>query len=159
MKKRFVIAVALMLAAFPLLRAADIVLSGLGEMRLLLDEDDPATLAAQLREDFGVDEIVFKDGSRGAMVVSPSGQLVGVAPVTVGPEIDPTGAGDAFDSGYLAGRLRGMSLMASAQLGAVMGGFAVAHRGDYENLPTWESVQPYLRQATDSPVDEGGGRS
>jgi 2-dehydro-3-deoxygluconokinase len=128
----------------PLLREADIVLAGLDEMRLLMDEHDPETIGARLREDFGVDEIVFKDGARGAMMVTPSGQLIGVAPVTVGPEIDPTGAGDAFDSGYLAGRLRGMPALLAAQLGAVMGGFAVAHQGDFENLPTWDEVQPYL---------------
>jgi 2-dehydro-3-deoxygluconokinase len=142
----------------PLMREADIVLSGLGEMRLLLDEEEPTTMAARLREDYGVDEIVFKDGARGAHVVSPLGRLVGIHPVTIGLEIDPTGAGDAFDSGYLAGRLRGMPPLAAAQLGAVMGGFAVAHQGDYENLPTWQSVQPYLRQVTDEPGDEGGGR-
>ncbi len=129
----------------PLLHEADIVLAGLHEMRLLLDEDEPITLASRLREEFAVDEIVFKDGARGAIVVSRAGHLVGVPPVTVGPEVDPTGAGDAFDSGYLAGRLRGMSRVDAAQIGAIMGGFAVAHLGDYENLPTWDVVQTYLR--------------
>jgi 2-dehydro-3-deoxygluconokinase len=127
-----------------LLRKADIVLGGLREMSLLLEEDDPKRIGKRLREDYGVEEIVLKDGARGAMVVTADGNVVRVDPVTVGPEIDPTGAGDAFNSGYLAGRLRGMPLGAAAQLGAVMGGFAVAHRGDFENLPRWDVVQGFV---------------
>ncbi len=128
----------------PLLKKTHILLTGLGEIRLLLEEDDPNTLSARLHEEYGVEEIVFKDGAQGALVADASGRLQRVAAITIGPELDPTGAGDAFNAGYLSGRLRGMAPLEAAKLGAVMGGYAVVHQGDYENLPSWEQVKPYL---------------
>ncbi len=43
--------------------------------------------------------------------------------------VDPTGCGDAFRAGLLAGQLRGLSLEDSARLGGLLGALKVAHRG------------------------------
>ena len=127
-------------ALLPLLSKVHILLAGLTEIGLLLQNDEPLALLERLREEFGVEEVVFKDGARGALVADAAGNLVSVPSVTVGPEVDPTGAGDAFNAGYLSGRLRGMDPPAAARVGAVMGAHAVAHVGDFENLPTWPQI-------------------
>lgn len=128
----------------PLMHGVDILLTGLGELRLLLQEDDPSTLARHLRAAYGIAEVVIKDGPNGALVAGPDGGLQHVPAVVVGPELDPTGAGDAFNAGYLSGVLRGYSPVQSARLGAVLGGHVVVHPGDFENLPTWEVARRYL---------------
>ena len=45
--------------------------------------------------------------------------------------IDPVGAGDAFDAGFLAGLLREYDLEAALKLGARLGATAVGALGDY----------------------------
>jgi 2-dehydro-3-deoxygluconokinase len=130
----------------PLFKKVDILLSGLEELRLLLQEDDPLVLIRRLREEYGIAEVAIKDGARGALVAGATGDPQRVAAVSIGPELDPTGAGDAFNAGYLSGKLRGMAPAAAARLGAILGGHVVVHPGDYENLPTWEQAGRYLTE-------------
>ncbi len=54
----------------------------------------------------GIGEIVIKDGALPATVVS-AGTMAKVSPVEVGDAVDTTGAGDGFNGGYLAARLKG----------------------------------------------------
>ncbi|GAC1438155.1 MAG: sugar kinase [Chloroflexota bacterium] len=128
----------------PLLDRVDILLAGLGEMALLVQEEDPQQVVGILRDRYGIGEIVLKNGAHGALVAGPSGPIQHVEAVDMGPEVDPTGAGDAFNAGYLSGKLRGLDPLQAAHLGAVLGAHAVVHPGDFENLPTWEQVRPYL---------------
>jgi len=50
--------------------------------------------------------------------------------------VDPVGAGDGFDAGFVAGRLMGWDLARSAELGNVVGATALGVRGDFEGYPT-----------------------
>lgn len=52
--------------------------------------------------------------------------------------IDPVGAGDGFDAGFIAGRLRGKSMAESLHIGAIVGAGSVAHLGDYAGYPTMQ---------------------
>lgn len=76
--------------------------------------------------DYGVQEIVVKNGSNPCLVLASTKQSF-VAPQPVQNLVDTTGAGDSFNSGYVAARLAGISPFDAAKFahrvaGRVIGG-------------------------------------
>lgn len=59
-------------------------------------------------------------GSEGIEIVGPDGDRLHVAALPEEAKVDPTGVGDAFRAGFLAGRSRGLTMERSAQLGALL---------------------------------------
>ena len=59
-------------------------------------------------------------GSKGVEIVGADGSHLHVEVVPELAKVDPTGVGDAFRSGFVAGRYRGLSFERSAQLGSLM---------------------------------------
>lgn len=57
-------------------------------------------------------------GAKGAEILDGDGSVVHVAAVPETAKADPTGVGDAFRAGFLAGLTRGLSLQRSAELGS-----------------------------------------
>jgi adenosine kinase len=73
-------------------------------------------------------------------------------PITVGVVMpqqvaDPTGAGDAFRSGFLYGYVRDWPLKACAQLGAVCGTYAIEVLGTQSHTFTTEEITKRYEQA------------
>ena len=123
----------------PLIQASDILLIGHEDARAVLGihvtEDaagDQQLLEAML--DLGPGIIVLKCAERGALAWS-QGQQYSAPAVPVAHVIDPVGAGDGFDAGFLAGMLRHLSIPASLALGARVGAESVAVLGDYAGYP------------------------
>ncbi len=83
--------------------------------------------------------MVITRGVDGADVVVSYGTHR-VSAVPVAEVMDPTGAGDAFAAGLLAGLLKGASPLASARLGAVVASFVVEAVGCQTNLPDWAAA-------------------
>lgn len=75
----------------------------------------------------GAGIVVAKLGARGALV--GNGRSIAHIPVVPVKAIDPTGAGDAFCGGFLAGYLRTGDAVAAACCGAVAASFAVQDFG------------------------------
>ncbi len=127
-----------------LLAEVDLVLTGAGEAELLAGEADPEAAARKLLE-AGPSLVVVKQGAQGALAVSEDVAAErGALSVDV---VEPIGAGDAFNAGFLAGQLRGWDLDASLRLGNVAGALAMTAPGDVEGLPTWAEAEAYLRGA------------
>lgn len=59
-------------------------------------------------------------GSKGVEIVDADGSRLHVEALPEKSKVDPTGVGDAFRAGYLAGNAYGLSLERSAQLGSLM---------------------------------------
>ncbi|MBM9466947.1 carbohydrate kinase family protein [Nakamurella leprariae] len=59
-------------------------------------------------------------GSRGVQIVHADGSGLSVPVLPERAKADPTGVGDAFRAGFLAGRSRGLELERSAQLGSLL---------------------------------------
>ncbi|HEY2028454.1 MAG TPA: PfkB family carbohydrate kinase [Myxococcales bacterium] len=78
----------------------------------------------QLRGRAGV---IVTDGARGCTLLTPSGDLHVPAPPAV--EVDPTGAGDCFLTGFAIGLRRGWTPTRAAALGAWCGARAVEQLG------------------------------
>jgi 2-dehydro-3-deoxygluconokinase len=64
--------------------------------------------------DLGVPEVVLTLGERGSVVIV-NGVAETITARPVGPSVDPTGAGDAFSSAYLAAREAGHSPASAAR--------------------------------------------
>jgi 2-dehydro-3-deoxygluconokinase len=126
----------------PLMRRCDVLLSGDEELMLLLDlEDRAAAIEAVLNWNGPL--LALKLGQEGALIARPEG-LLEVAPVPVAAVIDPVGAGDGFDAGFVAGQIKGWDLARSAQLGNVVGAAALGVRGDFEGFPTLAEAEAVL---------------
>jgi 2-dehydro-3-deoxygluconokinase len=58
--------------------------------------------------------------------------------------VDPVGAGDAFDAGYLAGWLWELEPEERLRVANAMGAMSVATLGDYEGLPDRQELWDFL---------------
>jgi 2-dehydro-3-deoxygluconokinase len=95
----------------------------LDDERALHGDADAEATVARLGA-LGVEEVVVKLGEEGALV---AGEIV---PAEPGVEVvDTTGAGDAFDAGYLHARIAGLEPAAAAAEGARLAAVVLRHRG------------------------------
>jgi 2-dehydro-3-deoxygluconokinase len=104
--------------------AADIGLPTLEDETALSGQSDAASVAAHWQE-LGCGETVVKLGAGGCRL--PDGALV--APEAVLDPIDTSGAGDAFNAGYLGARLSGADPSAAAREGHRLAGWTIMRPG------------------------------
>ena len=77
---------------------------------------------------YGVSEVVVKNGPGGALVYA-DGQTIEVPVEREVRPVDTTGAGDSFNAGYLAARLKGQSPLDAALAGHRLAAEVIMHRG------------------------------
>ncbi|GAB2694689.1 sugar kinase [Kitasatospora kifunensis] len=128
-----------------LLDAADLVLLGADEADAALGTGDPQALRALLPSPATV---VVKEAGRQASAIGPDGQQVSEPALRV-EVVEPTGAGDAFAAGYLAGTLRGLAQRRRLRLGHLAAATALTSPGDQGALPPPKLVAALL-EATDA---------
>lgn len=102
---------------------ADFGLPTLDDERLLGDVD-AALVAAHWRE-LGCGEVVVKLGDQGCLL--PDGTIA--PPPAVLVPLDTSGAGDAFNAGYLGARMNGETECAAAAMGQALAGWTIMRRG------------------------------
>jgi 2-dehydro-3-deoxygluconokinase len=115
--------------------AADIVLPGLAEGRLLTGRETPQEIAEHYFER-GAQEVVVKLGADGAYCADRHGAAAFVAGRPVARVVDTVGAGDAFAVGVISARLEGLPLLAATARGNLLGARAIQYPGDSDGLPT-----------------------
>jgi 2-dehydro-3-deoxygluconokinase len=116
------------------LTLCDIGLPTLEDERALGSAQDAASVAEHWRA-LGVGEVVVKMGAAGCLA---EGEVV--PPPRVLAPVDTSGAGDAFDAGYLAARLRGDPVREAATSGHRLAGWVVQRRGA---IPARDAEAPY----------------
>jgi adenosine kinase len=77
---------------------------------------------------------VTTTGPKGVIIESRTGPPVSVSAAALSRVTDPTGAGDAFRAGFLAGVCRGLGLDGAAQLGCAMAALVMETSGTQEYL-------------------------
>jgi 2-dehydro-3-deoxygluconokinase len=116
------------------------------DVLLLSDEDadvlfpghpPEAVLHAALA--LGASTVVLKRGDRGA-IGTDGGDTVEVPVAPAGPAVDPVGAGDAFDAGFLAAHLQGLTLADRLRLGAYCGARAIEAPGEHDAAPRFADL-------------------
>lgn len=109
--------------------------------RISGEESLEAALAALARR---IPLVAMKLGEEGARVRQGEQEWErGAFPVQV---VDTTGAGDAFDAGFLHGWLHGWPMEQTLEFANATGGLAVARVGASENPPTLEEVRRFIAQ-------------
>lgn len=108
------------------MQIADIALPTLPDEQALFGDADAASCAQRLA-DWGVREIVVKDGTDPALVLHD--QKTTLVPSVKAAAIDTTGAGDSFNGGYLAARLNGLTPVEAAHKGHAVAARVVEVRG------------------------------
>ena len=105
-------------------RAADIGLPTLDDECALGGDRDADAVAAHW-QDLGCAETVVKLGAEGCRL--PDGSIV--APLRTLDPVDTSGAGDAFNAGYLDARLRGLAPAEAAAAGHELAGWTIMRPG------------------------------
>ncbi len=86
----------------------------------------------------GPDIVVLTRGSRGSKVFSEGDvKEIGAIPAML---VDPTGAGDSFAAGFLAGYTRNYSLEECARIGAAVASVTISTRGTHPEV-SWERIK------------------
>lgn len=116
----------------------DIALPTASDDAMLFSISDPAEIAAHWHQ-LGTKEVVVKLGKEGCLLSHDGEQhavpaLAGVRPA------DTSGAGDAFNAGYLQARMRGQDRTTAAQAGHALAAWVIARHGA---LPPRSANAPY----------------
>jgi 2-dehydro-3-deoxygluconokinase len=123
-----------------LLPHADLLFVGDEEARALWGDADEELIRGLAEK--GPEEVVLKRGERGSMVLFEDHVLE--QPGFAVSEVDPVGAGDAFDAGYLASWLWERAPEERLRIANAMGAMSAATLGDYEGLPDEPELRDFL---------------
>jgi adenosine kinase len=94
-------------------------------------------------------------GSKGAKVESAAGEFVQVTCPQENSKTDPTGVGDSFRSGFIAGLAWGVSHERCAQLGALIATYVIETLGTQEyRFTNAQFVERFAEAYGRSPADE-----
>lgn len=114
------------------------------EAQMLTGESDPERAGCSL-VDMGVGQVVVKMGVEGSLMVGAGG-VVHQEAFKV-KAVDTTGAGDAFDAGFIAALLHGEEGRAAMGWGAAAGALAVTDYGATTAVRSKEQVLSLLSRA------------
>jgi len=121
--------------------ACDVLMPSRSEAARLADLDDGADAQRALSHlaagrPYGT--TIVKDGPRGAVASDPRGTARVTSPTVAA--VDPTGAGDVFDAGFLDAWLSGAPLDACLRSGAICGARAVTAHGGASAAPSRDEI-------------------
>jgi 2-dehydro-3-deoxygluconokinase len=120
-------------AVRPLVERADVVLGGEAELQATTPGLTGEALARAWTS-LGPREVVVRRGGGGVGARDPSGVWHTVATEPL-PDVDPVGAGDAFDGGYLAARLAGAPVPEALAQACRCGAAVASEIGDTGAVP------------------------
>lgn len=126
----------------PLLPHTDVFLPNSDEARLLTNSGDPHQQALALAE-MGAGTVVITCGGQGSVLVSGKLRLqAGIYPVEY---VGGTGAGDAFDAGFIAGLIEGGDLRRCLEWGSVLGASCVRTISATEGVFSRDEAEDFMR--------------
>ena len=104
----------------------------------LLDTTDPYDMVEHYRA-LGIPVVAVTRGAQGA-VIGHEDDVFDIPAYTPDGPIDSTGAGDAFNGGFIHGLLNGMSVKDAGRLGTVTAGLKLRSRGAILGMPPASEV-------------------
>lgn len=133
-------------------RACDIVVGNDEEFGLLGGAADAGTAVARRLVADGAAIAVYKMGGRGAVTMSREGEITTGIYRTAA--LKPTGAGDAFMGGFLAGLACGHPLRQAVLRGSAAAAIVVSRVGCAPALPTVAELDAFLRNQPEPSTDQ-----
>lgn len=126
-----------------LLPHTDVFLPNTDEAALITGLDDPRAQAERFRE-AGAATVVITCGGDGTLLSTQGLRLK--AEIYRFPYVGATGAGDAFDAGYIAGLLQGLGPRECLAWGNVLGGSCVRSISATAGVFNREEAEAYLKE-------------
>ena len=110
------------------LKRVDLALPAFDDEAVLWGDPSPESTVERMQA-FGIPEVVVKNGPNSALVVVAGGEREHVPVPEVVEPVDMQAAGDAFNAGYLAARLKGAPATEAAMAGHRLAAQVIRHRG------------------------------
>lgn len=132
----------------PVLSVCSVLLPGVAELAMLGGSDDIRENVERLFAAHPLEVIVLKRGKRGCSVYTRDASID--VPAYAVEEVDPTGAGDCFDAGFLCGLLEDRPLDECARMAAAAGSLNAMAFGPMEGEISRETVAKMMRCGTTS---------
>lgn len=129
----------------PIMDRAALVLPSASEAEVLTGRDNAAD-ACQALLDGGCEVVALKRGAEGCTVYAPGEKVE--APSFKVEAVDPTGAGDCFDGGFVVGLLEGLPLAEVARLANACGALGAMRKGPMEGARWREEVETFIAKRT-----------
>ena len=89
--------------------------------------------------------IVVSKGENGSVLYTQDNETE-IDAIYVEEVKDPTGAGDAYRAGFLAGIIKGYDEETSCKIGSIVASFVVRKEGTQTNLPNWEEMERVYKE-------------
>jgi sugar/nucleoside kinase (ribokinase family) len=124
----------------------DILLPNAREAMKIAHANDLETALTRLAPQ--VKTLVVKMGGEGALAIQGGRRFT--APAVAVDVVDPVGAGDSFDAGFLHQFLRGADLPACLAYGNLCGAFSTTASGGTEAFLNREAMRKFLGQGSDT---------
>lgn len=124
---------------------SDIVLIGLDEAEALFDTNMPEEIFDALILNGRATAVAIKNGADGAWVADKETRRH-ISPIDCRC-VEPVGAGDGFNAGFLSGILEGADIELCGRMGNIAGGLATQVSGDFEGYPSPEKMKAMLTSA------------
>lgn len=127
----------------PLLPETDVFLPNNDEAAAITGKVDPVAQAETFRQ-MGAETVVITCGEEGTVFISPNERMrAGTYPVEF---VGGTGAGDAFDAGYISGLLAGADARTCLTWGSALGASCVRSVAATESVFSREEAQAFIAQ-------------
>ncbi len=107
-----------------------------------IKNEDDIKKACEVFHKKGLDNVIITLGEKGAYLSTPETKRW-LEPIEV-DVVDTTGAGDAFNGGFVAGLANGMSIIEACEYGMIVGGLSVTKMGTSISMPTMLEIQEYI---------------
>lgn len=127
----------------PFIAGCDYLILNEAELEMLFGSADLPSVAPMIFA-LGPSIVALKMGSRGAAAATGQGDLVRVESFNPPRLLDPIGAGDGFDAGFIFGQLQGWDLKRCLVVANFVGASATTVLGDYEGYPYRSDVEALL---------------
>ena len=128
----------------PVLAMSDVVMPS-GEEACMLTGIEKTFSACEKLLEYGPEIVALKQGEKGSIVFTKKGKVE--VPSFKVKEVDPTGAGDCFDAGFLVGLLKKWGLERVARFANAVGALSVTKKGPMEGAPSLQQVNDLLNSA------------
>lgn len=132
------------------LKEVDLLIPNEVELRGISGCSDPVEGLRALQN--GRTQTVVKLGSSGALGLGDGGEPVRQAAPLI-RTVDPTGAGDSFNAGFLHAWLRGRSLQEALRLGVACGSYSTLGLGGTAHQPTAEEAARFIHECMSEPEE------
>lgn len=129
---------------------------GVTHAKYLIGNDYEIEMIARRVKNFekiAKEKIIIKTlGGKGAEVMD-HGEIIFIKPVKVAKAVDPTGAGDAWRSGFIAGLERNFDITTCAKMGSTAASFAVEKYGTQQHSYTLQEFKLRYRHTYKTLLD------